>query len=184
MTRRKRVARQSRTPIVVDTNVLIAANALDPAWKPIAALCANRLQSIMNSNVVCSDSLGLILAEYGSNLPSRSRAGFGDMFFLWLARNRFNTRCSHTVEITPHEASGFHEFPKLADELAASIDPSDRKFIAVANAHPEKPPILEATDSKWIGWKDGLAEAGITIEFVDEEFLRPFYERKMGQSGK
>lgn len=181
MARRKRAARQSRPPIVVDTNVLIAANGFDPEWKPIASLCADRLQSIMASNVVCSDTLGLILAEYGNKLPSRSRMGFGDMFFLWLARNRFNARCSHTVKITRHETSGFHEFPKLAKDLAASIDPSDRKFIAVANAHPEKPPILEATDSKWIGWKNGLAEAGITIDFVDEAFLRAIYQRKMGR---
>ncbi len=184
MAPRKRPARQSRTPIVVDTNVLIAANALDPEWKPIASLCANRLQSVMDSNVVCSDTLGLILAEYANNLPSRSRSGFGDMFFLWLARNRFNALYSHAVKITPADVSGFHEFPEVSEELAASIDPSDRKFVAVANAHPQKPPILEATDSKWIGWKGGLAEVGITIDFVDEEFLRPIYERKIGQLGK
>lgn len=175
-----RKKKKARTPIVVDTNVLIAANGSDAEWKPIASRCADRLREVMDGSIVCTDSLGLILAEYGNKLPSRSRTGFGDMFFLWLARNRSNGEFCQTVPITPNE-TGFNEFPDLADELAAIIDPSDRKFIAVAHAHPEKPPILEATDSKWIGWKDGLASACITIDFVDEEFLRPYYERKMGQ---
>ena len=172
----------AREPIVVDTNVLIAANGTDAEWKPIASACANRLQSVMDGQVVCTDTLGLILSEYGNKLPSRSRTGFGDMFYLWLARNRSNqTMCQQVAisQLTPPE-DGFSEFPELTEELAASIDPSDRKFIAVAHAHPEKPSIIQATDSKWIGWKDGLAAAGIAIEFVDEAFLRPYYDRKMG----
>lgn len=168
-----------RKPIVVDTNVLIAANGTDPEWRPVASKCANRLQEIIDGNTVCADSLGLILAEYGRNLPSKSRSGFGDMFYLRLASNRFNPAYCHTVAITPR-GDGFEEFPVLAEELAAIVDPSDRKFIAVAHAHPQKPPILQATDSKWIGWTKGLAAAGIAIDFVDEEFLRPYYDRKMG----
>jgi hypothetical protein len=177
MARKKAVA--LRRPIVVDTNVLIAANGADTEWKPIASNCANRLQAVMTGNIVCTDTLGLILEEYGNKLPSPSRAGFGDMFYLWLAKHRFNDKHCQSVELTPHENS-FEQFPDLADEVATIIDPSDRKFIAVAHAHPEKPPILQATDSKWIGWKESLATAGITIDFIDEAFLRPYYEKKMG----
>jgi hypothetical protein len=136
----------------------------------------------MEGGVVCTDSLGLILAEYGNNLPSRSRSGFGDMFYLWLARNRFNTEHCNEVVITVKD-EGFEEFPDLSPEIVAILDPSDRKFIAVAHAHPGRPRILEATDSKWIGWKNALAEAGIEIDFVDEAFLLPYYERKMRQRG-
>lgn len=169
-------------PIVVDTNVLIAANGAEPEWEPIAAACADRLASVMNERVLCVDQGGLILEEYGHRLPSRSRSGYGDMFFLWLARQQYNPRHCTQVTLTPREGSRteFAEFPQLPEELASIIDPSDRKFIAVANAHPDKPPILEATDSKWIGWRDGLAAAGITVELVDEEFLQPYYDRKMG----
>jgi hypothetical protein len=172
MAARKRKA-LGRKPIVVDTNVLIAANGGDAEWKSIASDCANRLQAVMDHNIVCTDTAGLIFGEYGNKLPSQSRSGYGDMFYLWLARNRFNADYCHEVAITG-------QFPDLAPEIAAIIDPSDRKFIAVAHAHPDKPPILEATDSKWIGWKDALAAAGITIDFVDEAFLLPYYERKMG----
>lgn len=171
-----------RKPIVVDTNVLIAANGADAEWKPIASACANRLQSVMDCGVVCVDHSGLILSEYGNKLPSRSRSGFGDMFYLWLAKHRANpSLCEHVTitQLVPPQ-DGFAEFPKLTKQLAAKIDPSDRKFIAVAHAHPEKPPIVQATDSKWIGWKQGLAATGITIEFVDEAFLQPYYDKKMG----
>ena len=168
-----------RTPLIVDTNVLIAANNMDPEWKVIASECANRLNGITNSGRLCIDSLGLILSEYGNNLPSRSRKGFGDMFYLWIARNRTNAELCEHVVITPLDDQRFEECPALEPEIDKIIDPSDRKFLAVAHAHAKKPPILQATDSKWIGWKDALAQAGLTIDFVDEEFLRPIYERKM-----
>ena len=172
----------ARKPIVVDTNVLIAANGADTEWMSIASACANRLDSVKNGETVCVDSLGLILKEYGNKLPSRSRHGFGDMFYLWLVRNRTNPAFCQHVEITQllPPADGFAEFPCLSEELTAKIDRSDRKFIAVSHAHAEKPPIVQATDCKWIGWKQGLAETGITIEFVDEVFLQPYYDRKMG----
>lgn len=175
----------ARKPIVVDTNVLIAANGVDAEWKSIVSACANRLDLIKKGETVCVDSLGLILKEYGNKLPSRSRQGFGDMFYLWLVRNRTNPAFCQQVPITQLEwpAGGFAEFPKLSQDLIAKIDRADHKFIAVSHAHPEKPPIIQATDSKWIGWKQGLAATGITIEFVDEAFLRPYYDKKMGSVG-
>jgi len=176
----KNKANLIRDPFVVDTNVLIAANGDEP-WQEIALECANRLTKIINTHRVCVDSLGLILTEYGKKLPSRSRSGFGDMFYLWIARNRANIQfCEHVV-ITPRDSpeQGFKECPPLQPEIAAIIDSSDRKFLAVAHAHTEKPPILQATDCKWIGWKEALAKKGVRIDFVDEDFLRPIYERKM-----
>lgn len=170
----------ARSPLVVDTNVLVAANGA-PQWKTIASACVDRLTRIQGTGRLCVDSSGLILNEYGQNLPSRSRSGFGDMFYLWIVRNRTNFNVCEHVAITPREGhgQGFEECPDLDPEVAKTIDPSDRKFLAVAHAHPEKPPILQATDSKWIGWRDALAETGVTVDFIDEEFLRPIYERKM-----
>src|ERR1017187_3967651 len=115
-----------RKPIVVDTNVLIAANGADEEWKPIASACANRLQSVMDGEVVCVDSSGLILREYGNKLPSRSRRGFGDMFYLWLAKHRANPALCEHVPITQlaPPGGGFAEFPALTEQLAAKIDRS------------------------------------------------------------
>ena len=63
----------------------------------------------------------------------------------------------------------------------SKFDPSDRKFVAVANAHPGKPSILQATDSKWWGWKDALLECGIKVEFLCPAEIANAYKRKFGQ---
>ncbi len=60
------------------------------------------------------------------------------------------------------------------------FDNSDRKFVAVANAHPSKPPILQATDSKWWGWKDALREVGVSVDFLCQEYIKAIYAEKMG----
>lgn len=173
----------SKPRIVIDTNVLVAANHGDPAWLTITAQCAQRLHRAMQSEVICLDDGQRILDEYRRHLPT-SRRGPGDIFFLWLAQRLFHPASCEQVAITPTQATGddFEEMPALDPATAAAIDPSDRKFLAVANAHPAKPPILEATDSKWIGWRDALAAQGLHIEFIDEDFLRAIYQHKMEDS--
>jgi hypothetical protein len=66
------------------------------------------------------------------------------------------------------------------DPECPAVDPSDAKFIAVANAHPDKPPIVQGTDSKWIGWRIYLERVGIQVDFIDEPYLRGVYAQKMG----
>jgi hypothetical protein len=53
-------------------------------------------------------------------------------------------------------------------------------MLAVANAHVEKPPILQGLDSKWWGWKDALASAGITVDFLCPTEVEAAYEKKFG----
>ena len=175
----------ARQPVVVDTNVMLAANGADKEWLPIRAACAERLSAIKSGSRVCVDSLYLILGEYGHKLPSRSRSGDGDMFYLWVAQNLKNPELCEQVQITPLNAdrTQFEEFPAIDPTVLALVDHSDKKFISVAHAHTAKPPIVEATDSKWIGWRDGLAAVGLTVEFIDEQFLRAIYIRKMGRQG-
>jgi hypothetical protein len=171
----------SRQPIVIDTNVLIAANESHPESLPIAAKCAKRLKVAESNEIICLDDARMILTEYGRHLP-KGRRGAGDMFYLWLVQRLANPSYCRQVPLSrvPDSDNEFSEFPALPVDLARLIDPSDRKFIAVANAHPQKPPIVQATDSKWIGWEAGLAAVGIRIEFIDPVFLRPTYEKKMG----
>ncbi|MCX6021071.1 MAG: hypothetical protein NTZ05_04965, partial [Chloroflexi bacterium] len=69
----------------------------------------------------------------------------------------------------PHESGGLDTF-----------DISDRKFIAVANAHPEKPPVMQGTDSKWVGWEAPLADVGITVFFVCRTYATKKYQEKFG----
>ena len=42
----------------------------------------------------------------------------------------------------------------------------DRKFVAVACAHPGQPSILQAVDSKWSNFLGALTQHGVTIEYL------------------
>ena len=69
------------------------------------------------------------------------------------------------VPITPNGGpTGFAELPVPHD--GTRYDPSDCKFLAVAAAHQEHPPILQATDSKWRDWVGALRTSGVRIHFV------------------
>jgi hypothetical protein len=59
------------------------------------------------------------------------------------------------------------------------IDPSDRMFLAVAAAHADRPPIIQATDSKWIGWESALLAHAIEIEWVCRDYAERTYTKKM-----
>jgi hypothetical protein len=40
--------------------------------------------------------------------------------------------------------------------------------------------MIQATDSKWWGWKDALAETGITVQFICDRYIEAKYKEKMG----
>jgi hypothetical protein len=70
------------------------------------------------------------------------------------------------VPITPapDDPEDFLELSKPEDGL--QYDRSDRKFLAVAAAHPDHPPILQALDSKWWGWPGSVRRDHVTIHFL------------------
>jgi hypothetical protein len=74
--------------------------------------------------------------------------------------------------------TGFQELP--APTGGTTYDPSDEKFLAVAVAHPDRPPVLQAFDSKWWGWKDSLKTCGVTVHFLCPDEIKAKYEEKMG----
>ena len=76
------------------------------------------------------------------------------------------------VPITPVDGSEneFEEFPD--DPALDGFDPDDRKFIAVALAHLERPPILQAVDGQWWDFRDAFRQHGVTIEFICEDDIQ------------
>ena len=116
------------------------------------------------------DNRWIILSEYIRNLRSSGEPGAGDRFLLWLLRNK-DTQCD-LVAITSIDDSenAFEEFPD--DPALDGFDPADRKFIAVACAHLERPPILQAVDSKWLNFHDAFRQNGVTVEFICEEDIQ------------
>ena len=157
--------------VVVDTNVVVVANGRsEQASSDCVETCGERLEEIMHGEVkLVLDNRWIILREYMQNLRSNG-ADVGDRFLGWLLVNK-DERCD-LVPITPIDGSEneFEEFPD--DPALDSFDPDDRKFIAVACAHLERPPILQAVDSKWLDFRNAFRRNGVTVEFICEENIQ------------
>jgi hypothetical protein len=167
---------------LVDTNVPKTANlAKNPAEIPGELIgcvlnCVEAIEHVVKNGGLVIDSKDEIFLEYRRNLSLSGKPGIGDRFMKWVHDNRWKFPEEDRVPITSNNGS-YDEFPhhvRLDD-----FDRSDKKFIAVANAHPEKPEILEATDSKWWGWKDPLLEVGIRVNFLCSDYARAKYAEKM-----
>lgn len=163
--------------VVVDTNVLYVAEGLHHDVSPACVLsCVQRLQSVMRNCTVVVDDRFRVLNEYQHKLDAKRGKGPGAVFLKWLSQNLRNGRYVAQVAITDAPDGCFAEFPVAA--LQKEFDPSDRKFAAIANAHAAKPPILQATDSKWLMWKTQLAAEGITVEFLCPDDICGFFKAK------
>ena len=153
---------------VVDTNVAVVANGRDThADIPCQMSCVRRIKSLMQGGVVVLDDMGLIMDEYGSRLKFGGAPGVGDSFFKYLFDSQHQGKRVRRVSVTrcSDEHRGFRELPQN------DLDPSDRKFLAVAVVSGAS--ILNATDSDW-SEQQALADS-LRIEI---EQLCPDYARK------
>ena len=162
--------------VIVDTNVAVVANGQSLQASPNCVdTCINRLEKIIRGEEkLVLDNRWIILSEYIRNLRSSGEPGAGDRFLLWLLRNK-DKQCD-LVSITPIDDSEneFEEFPD--DPALDEFDLADRKFIAVACAHLERPPILQAVDSKWLSFHDAFLHNGVRVEFICKEDIQRLHE--------
>jgi hypothetical protein len=166
------------TARVIDTNVLIVANGkTEQASLDCLSCCVAALDEAKQHVVVVDDAF-LIFGEYKHEVSPSGQPGIGDAFLLWLLRNWDNIACCETVLLTPDNFNSFQEFPDDPD--LADFDPSDHKFVAVANASIHKPEVLNAVDSDW--WIHGkvLRRNGIEIVHVCKEQVT-FWEKNKTQ---
>jgi hypothetical protein len=163
---------------VVDTNVAVVASLRSGMSPACALVCIQALGDIMGGGRIALDDHRLILREYMSNLSPSGQPGVGDRFLKWVLTNQANPARCIQVTITPRadDPSDFEEFPN--DPELAAFDPSDRKFVAVAAAHPTRPPVLEASDSRWWGWKEALERHGVRVTFLCPEELARMYRQR------
>lgn len=162
---------------VIDTNVILAANhSHDDLSLDCVETCILRLTDIQQAGIVVIDDEYRILREYQKKTDVKRPKGPGDVFLKWLLQNSANVK--HCVQITLNEQASdmFDEFPEK--DLENRFDPPDRKFVAVANAHPKKPRVLQAADCKWLDWNSELKAHGIVVEFLCPEDICRFYEQK------
>jgi len=166
---------------VVDTNVPKIANlSSDPDKIPDGLIdcvsnCVEAIDLVVKNESLVLDEGDEIFEEYRRQLSLSGQPGIGDSFIRWIHDYRYKLPESSRVPLTK-SGDSYREFPIHPD--LCNFDPSDRKFIAVANAHPEKPPILQATDSKWWGLKNELEEVGIKVVFLCPNYVEIKYKQK------
>lgn len=147
--------------ITIDTNVPIAANGRNTHATAACQLrCVELLEEIAAGQINCSvtlDEMGLLLDEYSRHLNYRGEPGIGDFFFKFLHDNLYSNEVIKLIKITPirDERRGFHELPPN------SLDPSDRKFLAVAVK--AKATIVNALDTDWHEQKELLSKVAIKV---------------------
>lgn len=166
---------------VIDTNVATTANGMnDGAPIDCVAASAHALQSVMQGGHVFVDAGGRITAEYRGNLRAKGEPGPGDAFLKWLLTHEWAGDRVTRVPITAKDDDE-EDFAELPEPPSGTIyDRSDRKFLAVAAASPEHPPILQAFDSKWWGWQTALAKARVTVHFLCPRAIEQKHREKMG----
>ncbi len=166
---------------LVDTNVPINANLAtnpDPdsdVPDECVLACVEAIDHVVKQGGLVLDSDDEIFTEYRNHLSLSGQPGVGDGFMKWVHDNRWTFPDVDRVPITKNGYS-YDEFPNHAD--LNDFDISDHKFVAVSNAHPDKPPILQSTDSKWWGWKGALKEVGITVRFLCSDYVGSKYQEK------
>jgi predicted nucleic acid-binding protein len=130
---------------VIETNVAISANGKNThASLECQLACIVTLSDIVaNKEIIAIDELGLILEEYARHLNYSGQPEVGDEFFKYLNDHQYYAQRVSRVEITPNniQERGFDELP------ANKMDPSDRKFLAVAVV--SQAVIINALDSDW-----------------------------------
>lgn len=159
---------------VIDTNILLVANGqhVDVSADCVTT-CVQRLQAIQKSGVVVIDDDFRMLREYQQKTSTNPPKGVGDVFLKWLLRQAGNATMVAQVTLTEQSADCFAEFPDPV--LEPRFDRSDRKFAAVANAHPDKPTIWQAADCKWLNWWPALQAKGIAVDFLCQDDICQFY---------
>lgn len=164
---------------VVDTNVVLVANGLHEEVSPrCVSDCALALQGIMTSGKLVLDAGFLILNEYQNKTTPKTGSRPGDAFVKWALRNRANPKAVDLVSLEIDPERGFVSFPPDPD--LENFDPPDRKFVAAAAAHPEQVEVLQAADSKWLGWKAALERHGIPVKLLCQADIERFHQNKLG----
>jgi hypothetical protein len=165
---------------IVDTNVLLVANKqFKDATAGCVQSCARRLHEICSGGHIAVDDAMRIFNEYrNKTLKRKGQPEAGDEFVLWVITNLWNSERCTQVKLTPkqYDDQDFDEFPNHSG--LHSFDRSDRVFVAVANSHPEHPPILAACDTDHWQYRDVLAECNVVIDFLCEDDVRRLATQK------
>lgn len=172
--------------VIIDTNVICEAGKTNyETYDALAVRCAEKctdfIFKFINSPAsrLALDTNWEIVKEYQRNISGSGQPTLADSFMRWLYTYLAKIPMEDLVNIQKQNEDSYGMFP--ADDRLASFDPPDRKFVALANAHPSHPPIVQGTDCKWWGFKDIFKEYGIEIHFLCEDYIKEAFQRKVGE---
>ncbi|MFP5237030.1 MAG: hypothetical protein ACLGSD_14110 [Acidobacteriota bacterium] len=166
--------------VVVDTNVILIANEQHSDISPEGVVaCIERLQRIRTNGSIAIDSGYEILKEYGTKAAPFTGNRVGDAFLKWLYQNVGNVERVCHVPINTHAIRGYEQFPD--DPELVNFDREDRKFVAVTVSHPDRPVILQGSDSKWLSWAKHLARHAVRVEFLCPKDVAKFENRRQAR---
>jgi hypothetical protein len=151
--------------VVIDTNVLAVAEGMHAGASDECILaCVRLIRRVLDGHRVGVDEGDEILAEYVQALRKSTKSGVGKKLALSLWRRRYDDGVCHRLPITPLDQStgSFVEVPASLRDF----DMDDQKFLAVAAAEGQTPPIFQALDNEWWRRRPDLAVNGLDIQFL------------------
>lgn len=165
--------------LIIDTNVPLKAADMHPN-DALDRLCSKKclkfIKELMESDdIVVLDTEREILKEYQKNINTNSQDNVASQFLMWLYR-KISTQNVELHKITKTGDNDYAEFP--ASQKLKGFDRSDRKFVALAVAHPHHPKIYNGADTDWWDYRDALEENGIHIVFLCEDYMKTKSKRK------
>lgn len=156
---------------VLDTGVLVLGNSdimavPDDQLRCVQA-CLSVLREIYAGGRVHLDLGGEIFNEYKTYCDFSGQPGVGDWFFAWLVANQGDVERVMYTSLHPHSVRGYDEFPDAPG--LATLDPSDRKFVALTCACPVDAELIVSVDRGWCRHRAALDQAGISVSHLCAE---------------
>ena len=164
---------------IIDTNVPLTSVDLDSVLGLDCVLSCIRLMKEIHEGryTLVLDDSRIVLSQYEANIRKGGDHGMAGHFLSWVYSNYVNEEKVRLVKVERLGAGD--DFEELPDEVRQSgFDRSDRVFVALSIANGNKAPIVQAADSKWIGWEELLARHGVRLEFPCRQALEVVHKRK------
>lgn len=154
--------------VVIDCNVLIAANRREPTVRlSCAATCAKQLLVTADKDLLLEDTTNLIWEEYKRYCNFSGQPGPGDFFFRWFVRNRWTPQRVQRIDIGAND----DEVEARVPEILQDFDRADRKWI-VTYIHGAGDALYNALDSDWSESAEAISDAGVNVVELCQKDLR------------
>lgn len=144
--------------VVIDANVLIAANLRETHVSVSCAAASARFLLHAQDEVILEDTAGMALAEYRRYCHMSGQPGAGDRFLQWFMRARWSAEHVARIDIgeTAAEATG-----RIPPRLRG-FDPSDHKWVALYLLGGADV-IANSADSDYSEWSAAFADEGVVV---------------------